>query len=111
LRAALIPFLLTRTPAHEDAVEALRARVAGRVDDTGLVHVSRHIAVVVEGRRLVEDSATRFLRAPLADGARALVEAVANDDASAVRTGRVLESLAWSLLVLVGVVALWRKPR
>jgi hypothetical protein len=100
LRAPLLAFLLARNEKTEDQLDAARAAAAAGKNAV----VARHVHIVLEGRRLIEDTAARFLRAPLADPASQLALVV--DDG--VDSGARRAELAALLTALAAVVlALW----
>ncbi len=108
LRAALLAFLLSRTAQTEDQLDAERARVRA-MDDPAADLVARHAGVVLEGRRLLEDSTARFLRAPVAEAATRLAVAVNEDDAGELRRLRLAELGLLLVLLATALVTLWRR--
>lgn len=100
LRAPLLAFLLARTEKTEDQLDA--ARAAAAAGDNAIV--ARHVNIVLEGRRLIEDTAARFLRAPLADPASQLALVVDDDLDSGARR---LELAAVLTALAAMLCALW----
>ena len=91
---ALLAWRLASDPAQRAVVDDERAGLAAKGADSALV--ARHLGVLLEAERIVDDLTVRFLRADLASAAADV--AMSADEAAVARAERAARVDAWLLV-------------